>query len=401
MRIKSFKALRPSAEMAHQVASVPYDTVDSAEAAKLADGNPLSFLHIIRPEIDLPDNVDIHSDQVYAKAAQNLADFRQKKILSQEDESSLYVYRQKMGDHVQTGLVTCCHVDDYRRNVIRKHEKTRQDKEDDRTRNILSLGAHSGPVFFTYKKDDVIDSLISSCVNETPLFDFTAPDNIQHTVWRIAECDELVSAFSDIAVCYIADGHHRAASALRVADKLGGNNDDAEHNWFEAVLFPSDQVLIMPYNRCVHDLNGISAEELIAATKESFCVTEDADPVPGDVGCISMYLAGKWYGLTRRNNVADDPVASLDVSTLQDLLLGPVLGIDDPRTSSRIDFVGGIRGTDDLCARVDSGRAAVAFSLYPVTVDQIMSIADAGMIMPPKSTWFEPKLRSGLLVHLF
>ena len=387
-------------ERAEVVASVPYDTVDTDEARKLAEGNPESFLHIVRSEIDLPPGTDIHADAVYAKAAENLARFRSNGTLIEEETPCFYVYRQRMGDHVQRGVVGCCHVDEYRNDLVRKHEKTRPDKENDRTRHMTTLEAHAGPVFTTYRDSAEIDAVVAEIEKSDPLFDFTARDGIAHTVWRVTDTATLVHAFGRVPLCYIADGHHRAASAARAASEVEGPN--GEQDWFECVLFPASQLQILPYNRCVHDLNGLLPDELLAAAGKAFTVSEDVDPNPGGVGRISMYLDGKWHGLERSNGTrrTGDPTGDLDVSYLQENLLGPVLGVEDPRTDKRIEFIGGIRGTDELRARVDDGRAAAAFSMFPVTVEQMMAIADAGMIMPPKSTWFEPKLRSGLLVHL-
>ena len=382
------------------MASVPYDTVDSDEARKLAEGNAESFLHVIRPEIDLPPDTDVHADEVYTRAAENLAGFRADGLLVEEDAPCLYVYRQRMGGHVQRGVVACCNVDEYRKDLIRKHEKTRPDKENDRTRHMVTLKAHVGPVFTTYRDSAEIDAIVESVEKTDPLFDFTAPDGIGHTVWRVGETAALEDAFGRVPHCYIADGHHRAASAARAASEVEGPND--EQDWFECVLFPASQLQILPYNRCVRDLNGKATDEFLAAAAKAFTLSGGVDPSPGEVGRISMYLDGKWHGLAREigGERDGDPTRDLDVSVLQERLLAPVLGIADPRTDQRIEFIGGIRGTDELRARVDNGRAAVAFSMFPVTVEQMMAIADAGMIMPPKSTWFEPKLRSGLLIHL-
>jgi len=403
MRIKPFSALRPTRDSVQSVASVPYDTVDTAEARALADGNPNSFLHVIRPEIDLPETIDIHAPEVYSRAADNLKDLMARGILERENSACFYLYRQRMGAHEQTGLVACCHVDDYDRNLIRKHEKTRQDKEDDRTRHVLTLNANTGPVFLTYRDLAAIDALVAEGMTKPPIFDITAEDGVGHTVWRIEDTARLAEEFINVPVSYIADGHHRSAAAVR-AGKTRRQDDTAhtgneEYNWFMAVLFPANQLQILPYNRCVLDLNGLSEVEFLAAVQEQFVVIDDASPNPPAPRHVSMYLGGQWFGLSWPETVTDDPVAALDVSTLQDRLLAPVLGIDDPRTSQRIEFVGGIRGTSELETRVNSGRAAVAFAMYPVTVDQMMAIADANRIMPPKSTWFEPKLRSGLLIH--
>ncbi len=404
MRIKAFQALRPSGENAQRVAAVPYDTVNTAEARVLAKGNKYSFLHISRPEIDLPEGVDIYSDEVYAKAAENFTAFQREGFLLREDSDCVYVYRQKMGDHVQRGVVVCSHIEDYENNLIKRHEKTRADKEDDRTRHVKVLKANSGPVFLTYRDDSGIDRMVALIEKQAPLFDFKAVDGIVHTVWRVQGGKDLIAAFRAIPCTYVADGHHRAAAAVRAGVEMRASNNahkgDEEYNWFLTVLFPASQLKILPYNRCVLDLKGRTDKEFMAEVKKVFSVTENAPDMPLKPKNVSMYIGGRWCGLSwdaGRESV--DPVKALDVSVLQDRLLCPVLGIDDPRTSKRIDFVGGIRGTRELTGRVDSGRDAVAFSMYPTTVEQMMAIADAGMCMPPKSTWFEPKLRSGLLVH--
>jgi len=384
------------------VASVPYDTVDTDEARALAAGNPRSFLRIGRPEIDRPAGTDIHSDAVYAKAAANFQEFQKVGYLVREDQPHVYVYRLQMGKHIQRGIVGCCHIEDYEKNIIRKHEKTRADKEDDRTRHVKTLNANSGPIFLTYRDVPALDKIVAETEKGRPLFDFDAADGIHHTIWRIASSDPVVEAFARVPVCYIADGHHRAAAAVRAGtEKMASNprhTGNEEYNWFLAVLFPAGQLQILPYNRCVNDLNGLSREAFLGAVKKVFTLTDNASPTPSGTRHCSMYVAGKWYGLSWTVS-GNDPVASLDVSFVQDRLLSPILGIQDPRTDKRIEFIGGIRGTGELVKRVDSGKAAVAFSMYPVTVDQVMAIADAGRIMPPKSTWFEPKLRSGLLVH--
>lgn len=404
MRIKAFQALRPTVEAAKQVAAVPYDVVDTAEAKVLAEGNPLSFLHVSRPEIDLPPDTDIHSDAVYAQGRKALDALFQAGTLLREGKDSLYLYRQTMGEHRQTGLVATCHVGDYEGNIIRKHEKTRKDKEDDRTRHCLELNANTGPVFLTYRDEAQIDALAEAITATPPLYDFTADDGIHHTVWRVADdLDRWVSAFAKVPLAYIADGHHRAAASARAGRerRLANPAHDGteEYNWFLAVLFPASQLKILPYNRCVADLNGLSVEAFLKQVRDRFRVAEVPDGTVSE-GCrCRMYLAGKWYELAWDAPSDGDPVKALDVSVLQDSLLSPVLGIDDPRTNERISFVGGIRGVRELSRRVDSGRDAVAFSMFPVTVGQMMAIADAGAIMPPKSTWFEPKLRSGLLVH--
>ena len=403
MLVKPFAALRPVSEKAPALASVPYDVVDTAEARALAAGNPDSFLHVSRPEIDLPDSVDIHDDAVYAQGVKAFNDLQARGVLIRETSERLYVYRQIMGTHSQTGVVACCHIDDYAKDIIRKHEKTRKDKEDDRTRHCLELNANSGPVFLTYRDVPTLDRLVAEVQKGAPLYDFTAADGIRHTVWRVeSENAEWVEAFSKVPLAYVADGHHRAAAAFRSGKQRREANPahtgKEEYNWFLAVLFPETQLRILPYNRCVADLNGLEPAAFLKKVQAVFA-TEVADGAsPTGAREVRMYLAGTWYKLTW-SEFESDPVGRLDVSVLQDRLLAPVLGIDDPRTNTRISFVGGIRGTGELRKRVDSGRDAVAFSMYPVTVGQMMDIADAGQIMPPKSTWFEPKLRSGLLVH--
>ena len=403
MQIKPFSALRPAPDKAAALASVPYDVVDTAEARALAAGNPDSFLHVSRPEIDLPDSTDIHDDSVYAQGVKALNDFQARGILQREAGDCLYVYRQIMGTHSQTGVVTCCNIDDYANDIIRKHEKTRKDKEDDRTRHCLELNANSGPVFLTYRDTAALDALVAGAQGDAPLYDFTADDGIRHTVWRVAgDAQAWVEAFRQVPLSYVADGHHRAAAAYRSGQQRRAANPAhtgaEEYNWFLAVLFPETQLRILPYNRCVADLNGLTPEAFLEQVRTVFKTTPVTTPDPAGPREVRMCLGGEWHALAWDEFEAD-PVGRLDVSVLQDRLLSPVLGIGDPRTNTRISFVGGIRGTGELTRRVDSGRDAVAFSMYPVTVAQMMDIADAGQIMPPKSTWFEPKLRSGLLVH--
>jgi len=309
-----------------------------------------------------------------------------------------------MGSHVQRGLVALCHVEDYDAELIKKHEKTRKDKEDDRTKLIDTLSANTGPVFLTYRDEAAVTALVNAKVQEKPVHDFAAPDGIRHTLWRVAEPAKWIEAFGRVPVTYIADGHHRAASAARVArlrrDRNPRHTGQEDYNWFLCVLFPASELKILPYNRIVFDLNGRTPEQFLGEVKARFGLSENAAATPGAVGDVSMYLGGKWYGLKLKPEPNADPVSRLDVSLLQDKLLAPLLGIDDPRTSKRVDFVGGIRGTGELVKRVDAD-GGVAFSMFPVTIDQLMDIADAGQIMPPKSTWFEPKLRSGLVVHTF
>ena len=386
------------------MACVPYDVVNAAEAAALAAGRPRSLLHVDRAEIDLPPGTDPYSAAVYAKARENFLALQRDGVLVREVGPCLYVYQQQMGAHVQRGLVAVCHVEDYDAELIKKHEKTRKDKEDDRTRLIDTLGANTGPVFLTYRDEAAVTALVDAKTKERPLHDFTAPDGIRHTAWRIAGGTEWINAFSRVPVSYIADGHHRAASAARVARLRRAQNPahtgGEDYNWFLCVLFPASELKILPYNRIVVDLYGHQLANFLTKVKSLFGLEAGAAPSPMAVGRISMYLGGQWHGLRCPADASADPVARLDVSVLQDRLLAPLLGIDDPRTSKRVDFVGGIRGPGELVKRVDP-EGGVAFSMFPTTVAQLMAIADAGQIMPPKSTWFEPKLRSGLFTHTF
>jgi uncharacterized protein (DUF1015 family) len=405
--IYPFRALRPPYNKVQQVAAVPYDVVNSEEARALAEGNPFSFLHVSRPEIDMPAGQDLYADETYAKAAENFHKLIRDCPLEIEAEPSLYLYRLRMGEHEQTGVAACVSVDEYDEDLIRKHEKTRPDKENDRTRHVLELRAQTGPVFLTYRADRRIDALVEAETKGEPLYDFTAEDGVQHTVWRAPAPEQLVRCFREAPLLYIADGHHRAASASRARATLREQNPehtgDEEYNRFLAVIFPDDQMQILPYNRVVKDLNGRTPEDFLSVLRERFDVTDDANPRgPGKRGHFHMYLGGRWYGLTpsgSSSTASDDPVASLDVSVLQDNVLDPLLGIKDVRTDKRIDFVGGIRGTEELVRLVDEGRAAVAFALYPTSIEDLIAVSDAGSIMPPKSTWFEPKLRDGILIH--
>jgi uncharacterized protein (DUF1015 family) len=417
LRIRPFQGLSPAPAVVEELACVPYDVVDRQEAATLAEGKPRSLLHVDRAEIDLPPNANPYSEEVYQKARANFQRLQQEGSLLREAAPCIYLYQQRMGSHEQTGLAAVCHVDDYvherasnpnAKDIIKKHEKTRQDKEDDRTRLIGTLRANTGPVFLTYRDRKEIDAIIATEKQKEPTFDFTAPDGIQHTVWRISDTDvqeKLVAEFGKLPAAYVADGHHRTASAARVGLELRAGDPSAtankDYDWFLAVLFPAGQLQILPYNRAVHDLNGLSKETFLEKLGAAFAVRSGGTAKPDRPGEIRMYLDREWYDLSWQAAANADPISQLDVSGLQDRVLGPILGIDDPRTSKRIDFIGGIRGPEELARLVDSGRAAVAFSMYPTTVDQLMAIADAGQIMPPKSTWFEPKLRSGLFIHTF
>ena len=386
---------------------MPYDVVNRDEACELALGNPNSFLHVGRADIDLPPDVDPHDPRIYRTAREALDRFVAQGVLVREGARALYLYRQIMGGRVQTGVVGCVHIDDYEQDVIRKHEKTRQDKEDDRTRHVLTLEAHAEPVFLTYRGLPRIDALSEAVVATDPMHDFTAPDGVRHIVWRISDPSSWVEAFRKVPHAYVADGHHRSASAWRAGKEMRAadpsHRGDEEYNWFLAVLFPADQLTIMPYNRVVRDLAGKSPAEVLQALRQLGRVVPADDPRPPRSGTFCVYLAEAWYRVELSDEAIDrsDPIGSLDVSLLQDQVLGPILGVGDPRTDKRLDFVGGIRGTAELERRVKSGEMAIAFSLYPTTVEQLMAVSDAGTIMPPKSTWFEPKLRSGLFVHTF
>jgi len=408
--IKPFKGVRPKKELAEKVAALPYDVMNTEEAMEMASGNPVSFLHISRPEIDLAPGTDIHSDEVYDKGRENLEGFLARGVLLQDDSERYYVYRQKMAGITQTGLVVCAGVDDYQSGAIKKHELTRADKEEDRVRHIDALDANDEPVFYTYRNDPAITGAIEKVTSDAPLYDFTTDDGVCHALWTVADAaliDMLTRRFEAIPTLYVADGHHRSAAASRVRDlRRSANpqhNGSEEYNFFLTVIFPDNEMTIMPYNRVVKDLNGRSIAEFMARVAERFEVT----PVPSALSPtrrhqFGMYLSGKWYELVARDGAFPeaDAVASMDVSILQDNLLSPVLGVRNPRTDQRIHFVGGIRGVEELERVVNSGEYQVAFSLFPTSIEELMSLADEDKIMPPKSTWFEPKLRSGLFLHL-
>jgi uncharacterized protein (DUF1015 family) len=407
--IKPFKALRPERNVAHLVASVPYDVVSREEAFELAEGNPISFLRVTRSEIELPPNVNPYSKEVYELAKKNLELITQKAPLIQDQNDRFYLYQLTMGDQIQTGIAATFAVDDYDNNVILKHEKTRKEKEDDRTNHILTTSAQTGPVFLTYRDVKSINDLVDKIKMEVaPIYDFIAKDGVQHKVWIVPEDYNqfIIDEIKKVDKIYIADGHHRAASASRVRsikrEQNPNHRGDEEYNFFLAVLFPASQLRILPYNRVVFSLNNLSEEEFLEKIKTNFNFSEVNYSEPKQRRNICMYLRKKWYLLTPNENVKEGSSygENLDVSILQNYLLRPILGIDDPRTSKNIDFVGGIRGTKELERLVDIGKAAVAFSMYPVTIEDLMNISDAGEIMPPKSTWFEPKLRDGLLIHL-
>jgi uncharacterized protein (DUF1015 family) len=405
LRVSPFHALRPDTSLAARVASVPYDVVNIEEARQLAEGNPLSFLHVVRPEIDLPEDTNPYDDAVYAKARENLDRLVADNVLQRDDAPAIYLYRQVMDHRPQVGIVCCCHIDDYANDLIKKHERTRQVKEDDRTRHVKTLNANTGPVFLTYRQVQDIDALVESDMNDRPLYHFNAPDGVTHTVWAVKDPPAYVQAFAAHVPCaYVADGHHRSASAARAgAERRDANPNHTgteEYNWFLTVLFPDNQLHILPYNRVVIDLNGMSVDEVKQRLAEVGTLTATDNPSPEKPGVFCFHLDGAWLRLELDPASIDhhDPIESLDVALLQQRVLSPIFGIDDPRTDDRIDFVGGIRGTGELEKRVRDGWA-VGISMHATTIDQLLAVADAGLIMPPKSTWFEPKLRSGLFVH--
>jgi uncharacterized protein (DUF1015 family) len=404
--IAPFKALRPEAQLAKQVASRPYDVLNSKEAKVEAQGNPASFLHITKSEIDLPEDADIHSQKVYDAAKQNLDAFISRNILFRESKPCYYIYQLIMNGKSQTGLVCGSSVDDYENDLIKKHEFTRPEKEQDRINHIKTTGAQTGNVFLAYKNVDVIDTLINDWKKErSPVYDFIADDGIQHSIWTINDegtISRVTNLFKlEVPVTYIADGHHRAASAAKVRKALGFAATEGA-DYFLTTLFPSNQLHIMDYNRVVKDLNGLTDEAFLDKIKNNFLVEKIAEALsPVQLHQFGMYLNNQWYKLTAKENTyTTDPIGILDITILSNNLLEPVLAIADQRTDKRIDFVGGIRGLSELEKRVNSGEMAVAFSLHPVTIQQLFDIADSGNVMPPKSTWFEPKLRDGLLTHL-
>ena len=407
-RIQPFRGWRPRPEICARVASPPYDVLSSAEAREMASDNPLSFLHVVKPEIDLAPEIDVYSPEVYATGAANLRKLMDDGVLFREAGPSLYLYRQRMGDHVQTGLVAGASVDEYEADLIKKHEHTRPVKEDDRTRHIDTLNANTGPVFLTYKARPEIDRLVERLTATEPTYDFVAPGGIQHVMWVIddpADRDALVAAFAGVPELYVADGHHRSAAGTRIRalrrDANPGHTGEEPYNYFLSVIFPDNQMKILDYNRLVKDLNGLEPSELIEKAETLFEVERVENGRPEGARSFGMYLDGTWYRLRAKaaGIPEDDPVNRLDVAILQNNLLAPVLGIGDPRSDERIDFVGGIRGLGELERRVNSGEWAVAFAFHPTSIDQLFAVADAGLVMPPKSTWFEPKLRSGLIVR--
>jgi len=400
-RLAPFRALRPAPSAAARVAAVPYDVVSTDEARALAAGNPVSFLHVSRAEIDLPVGTDPHADSVYAKAVDNFERLKHEAPFEIEAAPRIYVYRLQAGGHEQTGIAACFSMVDYEHDVIKKHERTRRDKEDDRTRHLLDLGAQTGPVFLVYRAVRAIDALVGQAMATMPLYDFAAVDGVQHTVWPVVEqaASALVELFASIPALYIADGHHRAASAARAREqRRGETGKPGEWDTFLAVAFPDAHVRILPYNRVVKDLGSLTSATLLRTLGERFTIKPGPD-VPARRGDVSMFLDGHWHTIVLDDAAGASATDRLDVSRLQDAVLTPILGIGDVRSDRRIDFVGGAKGTTELERLVRSGAAAVAFSMFPTSVDDLMTVADAGGIMPPKSTWFEPKLRDGLLIH--
>jgi uncharacterized protein (DUF1015 family) len=407
-KIKPFRGLRPKPEFASKIASKPYDVLSSDEARKLVKDNPDSFLRVVKAEVDFDPSVDTHSTEVYEKSSENLKRLSSEGLMIQDDAPCFYIYQQRMGDHVQTGVVAGASVDEYKNDLIKKHEFTRPDKEDDRAKHIEILGANAGPVFLTYNASDEVNSIVDGITKNKPVYNFTADDDIGHTFWVVndnASIETLSNAFKNIPCMYVADGHHRSAAASRVCDirkKANPNHTGEEpYNYFLTVIFPDDQMQILDYNRVVKDLNNLSESDFLEKTAKCFEIEETNHGKPTAKGTFGMYLGGKWYKLTAKDGTypANDPVESIDAAILQSNLLKPILGIDDPRTNSRIDFIGGIRGMKELERRC-SEDAVVAFAIHPVSISELLAVADAGKVMPPKCTWFEPKLRSGMVVKM-
>jgi uncharacterized protein (DUF1015 family) len=401
--LSPFRAVRPPAVLAARVASPPYDVVSTQEARTLARGNADSFLRVSRPEIDLPEGIDEHADEVYAKGRDNLAELIGRGVLVPDPEPRFYVYAQRMGEHRQTGLVACASVAEYDTDLIKKHEKTRPDKEDDRTRHVDTLSAHDEPVFLTYRAVAAIDRAIDDVKRAAPTYDLVTPDGVGHQLWVVpaASGEAIAALFRSVPALYVADGHHRCAAASRVHARRRGQS--GEHGAFLAVVFPHDQMQILAYNRLVRDPAGRDPEALLAALRDIFDVEPAASARPDEPLTFGVFVGGRWWRARVRPGSFDasDPVASLDCSIVQDKLLAPLFGIADPRTSKDVDFVGGIRGAQELERRVKEERWSLALHLFPTRIEQLIAVSDAGKLMPPKSTWFEPKLRSGLFVHLF
>jgi uncharacterized protein (DUF1015 family) len=408
--IRPFKGVRPPREIAPKLASFPYDVINSQEAREIAKDNPQSFLHIVKPEIDLAPGINIYDQKVYDKAVANFKMFREKGWLKKDDKDCLYVYKEVMDDRTQIGLVGCVSAQEYWDGKIKRHEFTRKTKEEDRLKHVDLVNANAGPVFLTYPARNEIDNLINEAVKASPDVEFTSEDGISHSFWVISDenwISKVAGEFAKLPTLYVADGHHRTQAAARLAKERTAKNPNhcgnEEYNYFLAVVFPHNHLHIMAYNRAVIDLNGLSAEEFLKKVEEKFEVEKTEYKKPTAANTFGMYLKGTWYKLSAKPGSfpADDPVKSLDVAILQNNLLNPVLGIGDPRTDDRIDFIGGIRGIGELEKIVDNGKFAVSFSMFPTSIEQLMRIADSGEVMPPKSTWFEPKLRSGMVVHTY
>ena len=405
--VRPFQSIRPAAEVVSRVAALPYDVYNRKEACEVVKKEPMSFLAIDRAETQFPDNVSTYAPEVYDKARQMLDDAIAQGVFITDDKPYFYIYELTMNGRSQTGIVACSSIDDYQNNIIKKHENTREEKEQDRIRHVDTTNAHTGPIFLAYRSVDVINQVVNRVKEGPALYDFTCDDGVRHAVWIVSSDDDIKAirdAFAAVPCTYIADGHHRCASAVKVGLKRRAEHPDytgeEEFNYFLSVLFPDEQLAILPYNRTVKDLNGLSKEEFLKKIEEHFTVEpQDAAVEPDRKGTFGMYLDGQWYLLTAHPEIlSDDPVEGLDVSVLQDNLLAPILGIGDPRTDSRIDFIGGIRGVGELERRV-SEDMTVAFSMYATSIQELLDVADAGRLMPPKSTWFEPKLRSGIFIH--
>ncbi len=407
--LKPFKGLRPKKEYAEKVASPPYDVINSKEAREMAEGDEYTFLHVVKPEIDLPEDISVYDERVYKKGRENLDKLQEKGILFQDSKPCFYTYSQQMGNHIQYGLVAGASIEDYDANRIKKHEYTRKVKEEDRTKHVKTLNANTGPVFLTYKDNKIIDDIISGITKDTPEYDFKSPDGIKHTLWVVNNDDKIKliqEEFKKMDALYVADGHHRSASASNVAkickEANSNHTGDEEYNYFLSVIFPASQIYIMDYNRVIKDLNNNSEKNFLEKLKEDFYIEKTGVKKPVRKHEFGMYLGKEWFTLKAKEDSfnGNDPVKRLDVSILQENVLTKLLDITDPRTDDRIDFVGGIRGVEELEKRVNSGDYVLAFSMFPTSIIELMDVADSGNVMPPKSTWFEPKLRSGLITHL-
>ena len=405
-KIKAFKGYRPNQDFVSKIASVPYDVVNTEEARALAEGNPDSFLRVVRSEIEFDEGQDAYAPEIYQRAKDNLESLIKDGKLIQEDSESVYLYQVQMGEHIQTGIVALSSVDEYDKDLVKKHEKTRPVKENDRTRHVVETGAHTGPVFLTYKAVEEISALVAAELESAPLYDFTADDGIRHALWKAENPEKLISAFGKVPCTYVADGHHRAASASRCRKELQEKNPShtgqEAYNYFLSVLFPDSELDILPYNRIIKTKNGQSTEEILEKISSQFDITKGGSENPASKGELSLFIEGSWYALSPKDKtLPEDVVERLEVSLLSNKILKPIFNIQDERTDENIDFVGGIRGTKHLEDLVNSGKAECAFSVYATSIAELMEIADANQIMAPKSTWFEPKLRSGLVIHKF